>query len=262
MSLTVLAARTGQQCSVRLVRYSAGTAMKAHAHETSGVSLVLDGELIEEAEHRTVEAVAGFVVAKPRHVIHENRFGPRGATLLGIDLPADVPRQPSAAAELPNRWEWRSDPRACRLALRLASALLNAEDQETDDRLVDLLASLTPVPKTRVPPAWLVRVRERLDDPPGASIDVSTLASEAGVHPVYLARAFRRHYGSSLREYRVSAQVRRASHALLTTRRSISEVAHDCGFADHSHLCRAFRATLKRSPGALRQAVAQKLPER
>lgn len=41
-------------------------------------------------------------------------------------------------------------------------------------------------------PAWLHRVREQLDHSLGATITIAALARTAGVHPVHLARVFRR----------------------------------------------------------------------
>jgi AraC-like DNA-binding protein len=80
------------------------------------------------------------------------------------------------------------------------------------------------------------------------------LAAQAGVHPVYLARRFRGAFGVSLREYRQIAQVRRATRLILGTRRSLSEIAHHCGFADHSHMCRSFRIVARVNPAALRRS--------
>jgi AraC-like DNA-binding protein len=69
---------------------------------------------------------------------------------------------------------------------------------------------------------------------------------------VYLARRFRDAFGVSLREYRQMVQVLRATEMVLRTRKPLSEIAHDCGFADHSHMCRSFRVVAGISPATLR----------
>ena len=52
------------------------------------------------------------------------------------------------------------------------------------------------------PPRWLVRVRDRLQDAFAVQVTLGELASDAGVHPGHLTRAFRRYYGRSIGAYR------------------------------------------------------------
>src|SRR5690349_10624274 len=85
--------------SVRVTRYAAGTVMPSHTHDTDGISVILEGELTEESGHREVLARAGAVVTKPAGVRHSNRFGPRGATLLSVELAPFGPHSPA-------RWQW------------------------------------------------------------------------------------------------------------------------------------------------------------
>jgi AraC family transcriptional regulator len=94
-------------------------------------------------------------------------------------------------------------------------------------------------------------VRRLLDDHERRP-SVSALADTMDVHPVHLARQFRQAYGVSLREYQTMQLVKRATAAIVSTKAPLSRVAHDCGFADHSHMCRAFRQVTGWSPSQLR----------
>ena len=79
------------------------------------------------------------------------------------------------------------------------------------------------------------------------------LAAEAGLHPVYVARAFRQHFGIGVAEY---ARVVRAEHArilLATTEAPIAEIALLAGYADQSHLTRSMRRLLAATPSEIRQ---------
>ncbi|MBA3555501.1 MAG: helix-turn-helix transcriptional regulator, partial [Gemmatimonadales bacterium] len=78
------------------------------------------------------------------------------------------------------------------------------------------------------------------------------LALEAGVHPVYFARAFRAATGVAPSAFAVQARLERASTALLASEASISAVAHGAGFTDHSHFCRQFRRVFGVSPSVYR----------
>lgn len=61
-------------------------------------------------------------------------------------------------------------------------------------------------------PRWLRRCRERLVDESEQALRLGDLAREAGVHPVSLARAFRRHYGLSPGQLQRRGQLNRAAH--------------------------------------------------
>ena len=182
-------------------------------------------------------------MAKPRGVLHENRFGERGATILAV-----IPHE-ELARSLPRRWQWLESPATFQAALRLARPRSAQSHGDTDDRVIELVASLGATKRSKSP--WLRRVKQTLDD--FAPLSVAQLAADAGVHPVYLARAFRASYGVSIRQYRQMAQARRALRMILETNLSLAQVALECGFADHSHMCRTFRVVAGWSPSAIRQ---------
>lgn len=223
--------------TARVVRYAPFQQMSAHAHEVHGISAVLGGSLLEEAHHRSVTASAGWIVNKPRAVEHVNRFGPAGATLLAIS-PAE------AVGEAPKGWSWTQNAPALRAGLRLLRA------NSDEDALVELIAALQPYPQSGSA-SWLEAVKVALDD--GSAQSVSAMAAEASVHPVYLARAFRAQYGMSVRAYRLQVKVRRAMYLIATTPLSLTQVALETGFAEHSHMCRSFRVVAGWKPGLLRR---------
>ena len=72
------------------------------------------------------------------------------------------------------------------------------------------------------------------------------------MHPVHLARVFRRHHGCSMGEYARRLRVERAAEALTSTGLPIGRIAHRTGFADHSHLSRTFRRMTGESPSEYR----------
>ena len=236
---SVLYERTGTDCTVRLAQYAGGVSMPQHAHDDHGISIVLDGALVEEARHQSVTATAGWTVVKPAGTIHANRFGPAGATLLAITPRVDP------EASFSGHWRWLEHAAVFRAALRLVR-------DASDDSFIELIAALAPPAPGAARSPWLRRIRSILDDHSSETPTVATLAADAGVHPVYLARRFRGAFGVSLREYRQIAQVRRAIQLVVGSRRSLSDIAHSAGFADHSHMCRAFRNVAGTTPGALR----------
>jgi AraC family transcriptional regulator len=100
-------------------------------------------------------------------------------------------------------------------------------------------------------PLWLRRCMEQLLEECEQPLRLSALAQAAGVHPVSLARAFRRHYGISPGQLQRRTQLNRAAQRLKEGL-SIAEVATQLGFSDQSHFTRLFRAEYRCTPAAWR----------
>ena len=271
--------------TVRIVHYPPGRQMAAHAHDIAGVSLVLAGALTEEVSIANVAPGAGSVVVKPAGTVHSNRFGPAGATLLAVTLrPGSDDAMVSEAVRTLDAWRWTADVALARAVLRTVRVLTPAPGLAPApvlaprlgmllvDIVSDLLAAVTgDTQRGRggAPglPRWLRSIRARLDasapDAMGAGVEaagdlsLAQLASHVRLHPVYVARRFRRAYGCTVTEYRQAARIRRAVDLLVSGARPLSEVAHVAGFADHSHMCREVRAAAGVPPGVLRRLASE-----
>ncbi len=103
-------------------------------------------------------------------------------------------------------------------------------------------------------PRWLADARSYLHDP-GQVGSLSELATAVGVHPVTLARGFRKAYGCSVGAYLRWLRVARAAHELTETDAPLAEIALAAGFADQSHFSNVFRREMGLSPSAFRRAV-------
>jgi AraC family transcriptional regulator len=106
-------------------------------------------------------------------------------------------------------------------------------------------------------PQWLRRTREMIEDSISSEITIAELASMAAVHPVYLARAFRKYFGTSPGEYLRRRRLLRAQRLLADTRLPLAEIALMCGFSDQSRMTHAFTNAFALPPGRYRQRSQQ-----
>jgi AraC family transcriptional regulator len=90
------------------------------------------------------------------------------------------------------------------------------------------------------------------------SVNLGDLARYLGLHPVYLARAFRRQLGSSVGDYVRKLRIEYACKRLVESDEPVTFVAHSAGFYDQSHFCREFRRQIGTSPTAYRRSAARK----
>ena len=90
-------------------------------------------------------------------------------------------------------------------------------------------------------PAWLVRARGLVESRFADRVLLATVAAMVGVHPVHLARTFRRTYDTTFAEYVRERRVEYARAQLVSSAASLSDIALAAGFCDQSHFCRRFK---------------------
>jgi AraC family transcriptional regulator len=97
-------------------------------------------------------------------------------------------------------------------------------------------------------PSWIDKVGELLQDNYLCPPDLKAIAAVAGVHPVHLSRSFTKYFGCTIAEYIRLLKVERAFSQLSLKGSSLSTIAYSCGFADHSHMVRCFKAFSGNTP--------------
>lgn len=228
--------------------------MRRHAHELSNLTYVLCGGIAETAGRAHQVARAGAWVAKPAGTPHANRVGPAGARVLEIVHLA----VPGRSRTLSYGWR-QGGPEALRF-LRIYGELRRAAP-DAAFVVSGLCAELFPDPadgaaKGGAGPEWVCAVRDRLHDTEWGTAPLSELACAFQVHPTYLARVFRRRYGCSIGDYARALRVARAAGRLARqSAASVADIALAGGFADQSHLTRAFHALTGMTPAAYRALV-------
>jgi AraC family transcriptional regulator len=219
---------------LRESRYAAGLRQEFHAHDFATVTFVAGGELVERVAGSERRGSAGDVIVKPRGLVHEDVYGRevRVFTLIGGDEVHSYGWTfggPAAALFSRAIDEWRHGARY-------------------DDVAIDLLAVVDSTAPSKVSPGRMRDVAERVIC---SDVTVGHLAGELSMHPVALARAFRRTHGCSITPIRHPARVRRAAE-LLVAGASLVDVALESGFADQSHFCRIFKTEMGLTPSAFR----------
>jgi AraC family transcriptional regulator len=257
-------------CSLitRTSGYQANQRIAVHADVRPRLSIVVAGQLQETVGRRHEFAAAGSLVIKPGHVLHENKFGPLGARTLSIELPDWLlAEQP---AELVDQWRWFHGGPVTIMATRLWLAWQEPNDHlALANQLIDVFAAASELERAgaksvirsgalcaRTPPSWLQQVRQQLHDSSSEPCCLTALAANAGVHPVYLARLFRRYFRCSIVEYAHALRLSKVLEHMLRYPDGLALIALANGFADQSHLNRAFQRHLGLTPRRCRILLA------
>jgi len=97
--------------------------------------------------------------------------------------------------------------------------------------------------------------RQRLDEVPEVPTTLAELAALSGVSRFQFLRGFARETGITPHAYLLQRRVRLARQ-LLIAGRALAEAALEAGFADQSHMTRAFRRQFGVTPARYRAAIA------
>ena len=102
--------------------------------------------------------------------------------------------------------------------------------------------------------AWqVVRVRSYIDSNLHRTIHIRDLSAIARRSKAHFSRKFKLAVGESPHAFVVSRRLERASHLMMTSAASLSEIALSVGFSDQAHLCRLFRQAFGQSPASWRR---------
>jgi AraC family transcriptional regulator len=246
------------------LRHRGALRMPRHAHQLAFFSLVLAGSYDEEVGSRRLHFRPLCGMFRPAALCHRDEIGPAGGRFFNVEMePAwienlrDYAPLPSAAAEFAGgELSW--------LGLRLYGELQRFDHgspmivEGLALEMLGTLARATQASPARMPP-WLRRVTERLEAEYSRRLTVRELAADAGVHPVHLARVFRRFHGRSPGEHLQRRRVQAVCAALAHPDGSLAEAALAAGFADQSHCSRVFKRITGATPRAFRASLRRQL---
>lgn len=226
-----------------------------HTHEDAHFILLLDGHYLSSARGAGHLNAEPALIYNPPGTTHQDTFPEARGRFIGISVSAArfaEAAQVTAPSETAIRiWDTAALHTAHRIARSIAHG---ARDLGLEALSLELLGAFTREPAVeRRPPRWLVTARELLHDRARDELTMAAVARDVGVHPVYLARVFRRFFGCTPAEYLRRCRVEHAARLVRDSQRALAEIALACGFVDQSHFTRAFARTFATSPGAYRQ---------
>jgi AraC family transcriptional regulator len=236
--------------------YRPGTHIRQHAHAHPYFSILLYGSYRESYRGGVRECGPATAVLHPPGEVHSDQFLDWGGRIfrfeiIGGEADSCLARQICTTAELRNgrvrclaaRLYWESRSPDCFSPLAAQALALEIISEATRDAFKeDKLGT----------PSWLVQAIELLHEMLPDNLTVERIANVVGVHPVHLARVFRRRYGCSIGEYARNWRVEVASRQLATSTNPIAEIAAVAGFADQSHLSRTLKAVSGLTPKQFR----------
>jgi AraC family transcriptional regulator len=242
--------------------HRAGASLPRHSHKHAYFCLVRRGTYREEYGNQRRTCAPQTLAFHPPEEVHAQHFDREEVWSFNVEITAAWARR-FADRELPfNRpFDCTGGP-AAGLAVRLFDEFENFDTSSPliiEGLTLELLGICDRQSRSETTiPRWLRRVSELLRERCAAAWSLADVAAEAGVHPVYLAGAFRRHFGCTVGQYVRQQRIALACRQLAGTSNPLAEIAATTGFADQSHFNRVFKRHVGLTPAAYRRLSSLK----
>ena len=229
------------------ISYSPGTEISAHAHELPYFCLVLKGSYSEKFGGHVRESEALDVLFHPSGEVQSQSFHQAGGRCLAIELGAEfMGRVAEYLPLLESRGGFvRGYPASLALAVyeefrnqdEISLLAIEAAVLQLTVAAVRYCGSLD----SRRAPPWLTTVEELLRQRFTERLTLHDISSVVGVHPVLVARSFRKFRGISIADFLRRQRIEFAWRQLAKRSVPLSQIALDAGFCDQSHFSRVFK---------------------
>jgi AraC-like DNA-binding protein len=240
-------------------------AFPRHSHDRFGVGVIVSGGHRSASGRGLVEARANdAIMVNPGEVHDGSPLDERGRAwrMLYFEpsmLVTFVSELTGAAArEIELTQPVAHDPVLKRLFERLFTAAVEApcvpDDLMREEALLELLGHLARVHATRSTRSSsadalgpIARAKARIDDDPSVPLTLADLAADAGMSRFQLLRSFAHEMGLPPHAYRMQRRVVLARQ-WIAQGSTLADAAAAAGFADQSHMTRAFVRLLGVTP--------------
>lgn len=238
--------------------YESRARLPTHAHELSHFCFVLAGNYREMISGTSFERAPAALVYYPPDVSHgEEHFTDGRHFLVEVDLKSletvrdygarlsePVLLDTTSSLWLANRMykEFSERDEFSPIALESISTELLIAASRRDKRKTE-----------RNAPPWLGRLKEFLRENFSEPPCLNELAKAVDVHPMHLARVFRRFERCTVGDYIREVRIDYARKRLLGSNEPLVEIAMAAGFADQTHFTRSFKRVTGMTPSEFRR---------
>ena len=252
--------------AVSEIFFNPGFELPVHYHESACLSLLASGSMEKGFRSKRYELPSSSLITIPPGEEHTDLFGGDGTRIVVVEMGVGVtdrhPVMEPGTRVLDEIVEERSR-RIDGFARRLSKELRSPDDLSglaVSGLVFELISSLGRNEKPHVrasggAPRWLRIAIEYLREHDDRLIQIEEVADEVGLHPGYLARAFREYVGMPLAAYAREIRLERVAAELAHSDERILDIAIAAGFTDQSHLTRLFRRRFGVTPGQYRATV-------
>jgi len=239
--------------------HAGGSSLPWHHHDGPTLCFVLQGAFTETSGGERLTCMPETLKVMPAGERHCDEFDRGDARGLLVETDAERAREIRGRAPVLDERVALHGGVSAAIARRIYQEFRRMDDAAPlaiEGLVLELLAAISRQQKEALPSgiaSWIGQVRDLLHADISSRPTLAELADAVGVHPVTLARSFRKAFGCSVGEYLRRLRIERASDQLVSGDARLAEIALAAGFADQSHFSNVFRRRTGMSPSAFRR---------
>jgi len=230
-----------------------------HLHARPYLSILVRGSYTENYGPKACECLPGHAIFHASGEVHSDQFSDEGGELVNLEILPDFEAHLRDDGVRTDIRAIVNHPHCTELALKLRRELSWADSFSglvIEGIGMELTAFVLRARLEQPKPEkdWIESVDAALRKQYTAPPSLAELAAMVHVHPVHVARTFRKRRHCSVGEYVRILRLEAACRQLRHTELPIAEIAANSGFADQSHLSRTLKRYMGVSPTSLRAA--------
>ena len=231
-----------------------------HSHEHTSLCLVLQGHFTETYGRNSLSCAPSTLLFYPAGEAHAESFHDLGSRCFVIEIKPSWFERLDQFSRVINQPANFQGGRASGLAVRIYQefcALDAFSNLAIEGLLLELVAEISRgsrrIQGQAAPRIELVKelIHAHFREP----LTLTTIAEQVGLHPVYLAQAFRKACDCTVGEYVRGLRVEFACRELSNPDNPISKIAAAAGFFDQSHFTRTFKQLMGVTPAEFRKGL-------
>ncbi len=241
--------------------YESDVNLLSHSHDFAYFCFILQGAVVERRNKKQRIYKPTNLIYHPLAETHSNYFYAK-SRCFNFQLKADNSSLIPYEKRLVETTRFFEKGKIIHLAGSLYREICEIDEFSgltVEGLILEILAESLRNPEngwSKNPPRWLSHIKEKIDEDPTNCLTMDLLASSENVHPVHLAKEFRRYYKCTTGDYIRKKRIGLACQQLVSSKIPIKEIALETGFFDQSHFTRVFKKAIGTTPLAYRNTFA------